>query len=237
MKNTLLIILLGLFIQHGLQAQNTYSGFSGEIIFSFSDVTKYNDGLPTNLRFTMWFHLGKYYHIDFNDVFGIYTGGAIRNIGLITKDETFAVENDPLKSYKIKRRTYTLGVPLAFKLGSFKDDLYIFGGGEYEWAFHYKQKLFEGNDKISKQTGWFSNRVNTFLPSLFTGVQFPGGFNIKFKYYLTNFLNEDFKGNDFNREVDYAEFDETTVYYISISKHLYNKNKDDQESNVSFTAL
>jgi hypothetical protein len=42
------------------------------------------------------------------------------------------------KNYNVIRRQYMLGVPLALKLGSFKDHVYFFGGGEYEVALHLK---------------------------------------------------------------------------------------------------
>ena len=70
-----------------------------------------------------------------------------------------------------------LGVPLAIKLGSFKNHFYFFGGGEYEMAFHLKEKYwtdsFDRSGPKTKSTEWFSSQTPTFLPSLFAGVQFP----------------------------------------------------------------
>lgn len=219
----LLVLFIGLFgFSEATQAQKVYSLSSGELIFSHAEVERFHIHIPVNLRFTMFFHYGKYWHVDFGNHIGLYTGGAIRNVGFITDQENF----------KIKRRSYTLGVPFALKLGMFKDNLFLFAGGEYEMLFHYKQKTFIDNRKI-KMTEWFSNRTNRFLPSVFAGIQFPKGFNIKFKYYLDDFLNPDFEGYDNGVYVDYGSFNITQVYYVSVSKQIrlsdFMKNKPEQE--------
>ena len=129
-----------------------------------------------------------------------------------------------------------LGVPLAIKLGSFKDNFYIYAGGEYELLFHYKQKLFVDGDK-TKYSEWFSDRTNRFLPSVFAGVQFPKGVNLQFKYYLDDFLNRDFRGTDFGVPVSYANY-KTQIYYISLSFNLRNKsfrnNNPDKAQEVNY---
>jgi hypothetical protein len=73
---------------------------------------------------------------------------------------------------KIKRRSYPLAVPLALKFGNMKKDQFFFAGGEYEWTFLYKQKLFIDGEKF-KHREWTSDRVNAFLPSVFAGIQLP----------------------------------------------------------------
>ncbi len=212
MKTTITILLLSLILTCQVQAQKkVYSEHSGEIIFSFADVEYLGQNVPTNMRFTLFLHLGENLHYDFTDNFGMYSGWALRNIGIITED------ND----IKIKRRTYSLGIPLALKFGSFPDHFYFYGGGSYELFFHYKQKLFVDGQKI-KYSEWFSDRTPRFVPALFAGVQFPGGINLKFKYYLSDFLNSNFKGNDFGEIVDYSDFTKTTLYYVSVSFNLRN---------------
>ena len=178
-------------------SQKIYSTSSGEMIFSWADVEYQNDDVPVNLRFTMFFHWGQYWHADFTNNLGFYSGIAIRNVGFITDPSDY-------------------GVPLALKVGAFKENFYLFGGGEYELLFHYKQKLFVDGDK-KKFTEFFSDRTKRFVPSLFAGIQFPKGINLKFKYYMDDFLNEDFIGNDFGDLVDYSNYGQTRVYYISLS--------------------
>jgi hypothetical protein len=99
-------------------------------------------------------------------------------------------------NYKIVRRQYTLGLPLALKLGSFKDHFYAIAHAEYEFAFVYKEKYwtaFDWSGSMLKYNKWFGNQTPLFLPSVFGGLQFPGGINVRFKYYLTDFLNSGYK--------------------------------------------
>jgi hypothetical protein len=185
-----------------------------------------------NVRYTVFFHLGQYIHMDFGDRFGLYSGLGIRNVGMIT-DETLPQTVSTTGAsvlytdYKIIRRQYMLGIPLAIKLGSFKNHFYVFGGGEYEMAFHLKEKFWTGSfdrdGSKTKSKEWFSNQTPTFLPSLFAGIQFPRGVNLKFKYYLTNFLNNDYKlsGNSqegaiFNLS-DLTRYQDSQIFYFSLS--------------------
>jgi hypothetical protein len=190
-----------------------YKENSGEIIFAFSDVEKNGIQIPTKMRFTFFFHAGQNWHLDFTNNLGFFTGYGIRNIGIIT-EEGNAV---------FKRRTYSLGVPLALKMGSFKNHLYVYGGGEYELFFHYKQKQFIDGNK-SKQSEWFSARTKRLAPSFFAGIQFPRGINLKFKYYPENFLNTNFRGYDFGSNVDYSDYNKTQLFYFSLSFSFKNQD-------------
>ncbi len=230
-KNIALLLLLLLGIQVSGQKEERdkrYTRNSGELLFQFSDVTYNNRNISTNLRFTMFFHYGNYVNYDFNNYIGLYSGGAIRNVGFITEDEGHLTV---ASNEKIKRRAYTLGVPLAVKVGNFDKHYWFYAGGEYELLFHYKQKLFVGNDK-TKYTEWFSDRTNLFVPSVFAGIQFPGGIDLRFKYYLDDFLNKDFSGEDFGNPVDYADYEQTQVFYISLSFNIKaSKLKDVVKTN------
>ena len=194
----------------GIKAQDVYTVSGGEVIFQSSQVEKDGNDVNTNLRFTLFLHLGEYLHIDLGDHIGLFSGIGLRNVGLITDQD----------DVKIKYRTYNLGMPLALKLGSFKKNLYLFGGAEYEWMVHFKQKIFESGNK-TKYTSWFSNRTPDFIPSAFVGLQFPAGIQLKFRYYLNDYLNHNFKGEGVNE--DYTVFDKTQVWYISVSFHIRNK--------------
>ena len=232
----LFLIIIGA-INVQIMAQNIYPVTSGEIIFSQSQSSfsqEFMDQYPganlsaNNVRFTVFFHLGQYIHYDFNDKFGLYSGLGIRNVGMIT-DETLPQTvgtTDSYADHKIIRRQYMLGVPLAFKVGSFKKHFYIFGGGEYELAFVMKEKYwtgsFERDGAKTKNVKWFSNQTPAFLPSLFAGVQLPRGVNVRFKYYMTDFLNKDYKissnnnvGSSFNVS-DLSRYQELQIYYVSV---------------------
>lgn len=150
-------------------------------LLSFGNVKEGGEGIHNVPRFTMFFNLGSNYNYDFSNNFGIFTGLNIKNIGLITKNDTA----------KLKRRVYTLGVPLGFKIGNIRDGFFVFFGGEYDLAFNYKEKLFYQGDK-KKFNEWFSDRTPTFMPSVFAGFRFDPGFGIKLQYYPNNFFNKDF---------------------------------------------
>ena len=235
----LAIISLG-FISIPSMAQKVYTETSGELIFSSSQASfskAFTDKYPgaslisNNVRFTCFFHVAQYLHYNFGNNAGLMTGLGIRNIGMIT-DETLPqqVSGDgevPYAGYKIIRRQYTLGLPLALKFGAFDKHLFFYGGGEYEMAFHFKEKYWEGTDDRSgtksKDTEWFSSQTPTFLPSVFGGIQFPYGFNVKFKYYLTDFLNNDYKGNGNSVAgstfdiSDQSRYDASNIFYVSLS--------------------
>jgi hypothetical protein len=133
----------------------------------------------------------------------------------------------PYAGLKIIRRQYTLGLPLALKVGAFDKHIYFYGGGEYEMAFHFKEKYWTGTDDRggtkSKDTEWFSSQTPTFLPSVFGGLQFPYGLNVKFKYYLTDFLNHDYKGNGNSVAgstfdiSDQTRYEDSNIFYVSLS--------------------
>ena len=227
MKRGLLILILTLaFFSSKAQNKNIYMSSGGEIILSGADVNFNGTDVNTNMRFTIFIHIQQQINFNFTDNLGLYTGLSIRNVGLIMEDYYqnvgYDVDNTHInynKNTKIKHRSYTLGFPLAIKVGSFDDNFFAYGGVEYEWMFHYKQKKFIDGGKY-KFTQWNSDRVNTWIPSWFVGLQFPGGFNLKFKYYMNDFLNKDFVGQDFGEDVDYSQFESTGIWYISLSVML-----------------
>lgn len=191
-------------------SQKFYTVSGGEIIFQSALVEQNNNDINTNLRFTAGFHAGEFLHFDLGDFVGVFSGIGLRNVGFITE------END----IRIKYRSFNLGIPLAIKLGSFKKNFYAFGGAEYEWMVHFKQKIFMEDNKY-KNSKWFSNRTPRFIPSAFAGFQFPGGIQVKVKYYLDNFLNHKFDGGDIYN--DYTAFNKTQIWYISLSFMVKHK--------------
>ncbi|MCX2742972.1 hypothetical protein OO013_03795 [Mangrovivirga sp. M17] len=195
---------------------NTYHKIGGELIFQFADVERFGVDLGSPVRFSAVFHINHEWHVDFSNNFGMYFGASIRNIGMITRDEAPYSEEDN----KIKRRAYTIGIPLAFKLGNFDERIFFFGGGELEVPFVYKEKLFIEGDKEAKNTEWFSGKVNPLLPSVFAGFQFPKGTSVKFKYYLNDFLDDSYSGRSFGQEDDFSSFGKSQIFYISISHML-----------------
>jgi hypothetical protein len=168
-------------------AKKMYWLSASEFIFSGGSVAGKGGPDTTELnvnpivRFTCFFHLQEQFHIDFNEHIGMYTGLGIRNVGMI---------NDLNDTIKVKQRAYSLGVPIALKLGSLPDHFNIALGAELELFFHYKQKVFYDDEKF-KKTEWFSNKVNIVNPSVFLDIHSGKGVYVRFKYYLIDFLVED----------------------------------------------
>lgn len=137
------------------------------------------------MRFAPWFNIQFYNNWDGRNT-GFFAGFTIRNIG-------FIYEND--NNEKWKSRTYNLGVPVGFKWGDM-NGTFMYLGYELELPIHYKEKYFTGETKQEKFTVWFSDRVSTFTHAGFLGFNFKHGFNVKFKYYFTEFFNPDFDNSD-----------------------------------------
>lgn len=229
MKRTILLLALALaFFTVDAQKKHIYHSGGSEIIFSGSDINFNGTVVNNNVRFTLFFHTQQHVNVDLNNNIGLFAGLAIRNVGLIMEDRfQFLGISDPdhpdAGDYtKIKHRSYSLGFPLGIKVGNLDKNFFVYAGGEYEWMFHYKQKKFVDGQKF-KFTEWTSDRVNPWIPSIYAGVQFPGGFNLKFKYYLDNFLNPDFQGRDFGVDVDYSQFESSNIFYVSLSIFINKK--------------
>jgi hypothetical protein len=209
MKKLISIFVLVLLFTTSKAQVNNYSTSSGELIFSFADYKINGEQINTPVRFTCFFHMGIFEHFDFSDKVGIYTGGAIRNVGFTsTNGDTM-----------IKRRNYYIGIPLAIKIGNLKNDNYVYGGVEGEFALNYKEKLFVSEEKINKFNVWFSDRTNAFMPSAFVGLNFKSGVNLKFKYYLKDFYNKNFTTGG----VKIYDQVESQMFYFSLSLNLRNK--------------
>ncbi|MEZ5172907.1 MAG: hypothetical protein R2850_05235 [Bacteroidia bacterium] len=177
--------------------QKSYLASVSEVILSAGNLGKtsiYPDGVilfapvPQETsqpipRFSAFLHFGEQIHLNFVNAIGMYTGFGFRNIGMINR------LND---SIKVKQRVYSFGIPLALKLGDMGKKRYAAFGAEVEFFFNYKQKTFLGSgrgDKVEKFNEWVSNRTNLLQPSVFAEFCFGKGSYLRFRYYLTDFLN------------------------------------------------
>jgi hypothetical protein len=223
MKNFFsLLVSFGCFITFASgQSSPIYYSASGEMIFSWADME--DDGQEANslMRWAPVFNIQAFANKDVNKSFGLFSGLAIRNVGYIYDDY-----RDPTNQlvYKKKFRTYNLGIPFGFKVGNLSK-LFFYGGYEIEFPFVYKEKTFDDGDKIDKISGWFSNRPESFQHGVLAGIQFPEGINLKFKYYFSEFHNQDFtdsagikpyeglKSNVFYFAMSYMMFQDVKTYY------------------------
>jgi hypothetical protein len=215
-KRIFLSVILMFALLAGSHAQEkTVKYFSGgtEFIFNFASID--NDGVEGGnvMRFTGFLNLQGNFNFDFNKSFGVFTGLSLRNVGFIYNDQSTGL--------KKKYRTYNVGIPFGFKLGSMNRTL-LFAGYEIEFPTNYKEKTFQNEVKMDKFNVWFSNRVPVFYNTVFVGMQFKYGFSLKFKYYLTNFFNQSFTEVQTNGvQVQPYEDVDVRMFYFSLSFNLF----------------
>jgi len=194
-----------------------YFSSGGELIFSFANVEYMGNNDGSILRFSPVFNIQSYFNYDPNDYFGLFTGFAIRNVGFIYD----LPDSDIRKKY----RTYNFGIPFGVKLGRM-NRTFLYGGYELELPFHYKEKTFVDGKKEDKLTVWFGNRTAPVMHSLFLGIQLPYKANLKFKYYLTGFFNQDFRTTDSAGQAVFPYADiQANVFYIALSFNIL-RNKE-----------
>lgn len=218
-----IIVAVLLIISANLSAQSKiYTTSCFEFLFQNGQVTKDGVNPDQNMRFTVWFNYTQQGHVDFNQNLGMYTGLSIKNVGFITENEIIKSTNDlgvqiestPYET--IKRRMYTIGIPLALKFGALDKNFYVYGGGEVGLALAYKEKRFESGVK-KKKTSFLGSETNLFQPSVFAGIQLPGGLNVQYRLFLDNMLDQNYgRGTEF----DQSGFSKSVVQYISLCFNL-----------------
>jgi hypothetical protein len=184
------------------------------MIFGTSFLTKTGYSRETTpLRFTMFLHLGFTYNYDFNNYSGIYTGLDLKNIGFTEKESGFT----------IKRRVYTLGIPLGLRFGNMSRRKYVFLGGGVDFAINYKEKQWGNGTKKEKFNEWFSDRSKLVMPYVFLGYCHRG-LTLKAQYYPGNFLNEDFTENVSGAPFKpYAGYEKTNLLLFSVGFDMHFK--------------
>jgi hypothetical protein len=213
-------IIIGTFIfllaAQGVYSQGTrfYGSSSGEMIFSFAVIDQDGEDQGSVMRWTPFFNVQGYANLDFANTFGLFTGLGIRNVGFIYDSTT---------SVRKKFRTYNLGIPVGIKIGKL-DFMFLFAGYEIEFPFHYKEKRFE-NEIKEKFSVWFSERVEPIQHTLMAGIQFPYGTSVKFKYYLTNFHNQDYVETIDGEPIKPYYDLKTNVFYFSIAWNMFSNPK------------
>jgi hypothetical protein len=201
----ILVLLPGI-----IQAQDDkiYTTTSGELIFSFASINEAGDEGGGIMRFSPVINIQNWLNYDKSEKLGFFTGLSVRNVGFI-----YDVDETTRKKY----RTYNVGIPVGVKIGNLSDK-FLFFGYELEIPVNYKEKTFIDEDKDDKKNIWFTDRVPTINHSLMAGVQLPYGATIKFKYYLTNFFDEDFEASD-GQGGTYKPYQnlDVNIFYFSLS--------------------
>lgn len=192
--------------ERAYRPQRVYLTWGGDgALLSFARMQEGGQHVRNIPRFSAFFHLGQNINYNFNHHFGVFTGFSIKNIGLI---------NDANDSVRLKRRVYTLGIPVGFKIGNLRRyGLFFFAGGAYDLAFNYKEKQFLNGRKQHKFNQWFSDRTPLLMPSFFAGFRASPGFGVKVQYYPNNFFNQEYtKGNT----APYRDL-EAKLFFVTLS--------------------
>lgn len=224
MKKHILLSILICFVWN-VQAQDLvpiptktksiYSNWVADLSFQVANkqlATETEDEIAVRtIIFTNFTHLT---HFNFSNNFGLTAGLGLRNIGIRARNETI---NEELYKRTI-RRVYTANASLAVKLGSFSKHCFMYGGGEYDMAFHFRQRLKKKSTSTVKQGEWFSNATDRFLPSVFVGVQLPKGLNLKCSYYFNDLFNKNYSGKIDNFPV----YTQSQIITIAVSYQYRN---------------
>src|SRR4051812_27856827 len=206
------------FGQSKTNPSQTYVTSGGEFIFSLANIEQNGSSENSTLRFSPVVNFQLMLNKDMSKKFGLFTGLGVRNVGYIINDYK---DSSTAVGYKKKFRSYNLGIPVGFKVGNL-DKTFFYAGYEVELAVAYKEKTYDGGDKVDKITGWFSSRQEIFQHGFLAGVQFPYGANLKFKYYLSEFHNRDYVNNAGAKPYSGLK---TNIYYFSLCFFLF-KNLD-----------
>lgn len=211
MKRTLILFLAFAVFSTIAKAQGDFcTTTGGEMIFSFATIDNNGNQNGNIMRWSPVFNFQFYGNYDINKNIGLLFGGAIRNVGFI-----YDVPDG--SGIKKKFRNYDFGIPVGIKIGNMKK-AFFFAGYEIEFPFNYKEKTFESERKTDKFNVWFSKRVPTYYHTVFAGIQFPYGISLKFKYYLSEFFNQDYTDNQDNQPYKGLK---ANVFYFSLSTSLF----------------
>jgi hypothetical protein len=209
----LLVTFLSLAVYSYSQSK-TYTTTGLEMIFSFANIEDNGVQASSIIRWAPVLNIQTMLNHDLGKKFGLFTGLAVRNVGYIYGDY-----KDPSNEaiYKKKFRSYNLAIPVGIKIGNL-DHMFIYGGYEAELPFLYKEKTFDGGDKIDKITGWFSPREEQFQHGFLVGIQFPYGMNLKFKYYLSEFHNTSYVDGSGYKPYEGLN---SHIFYFSLNGYMF----------------
>lgn len=213
-KTFTLTIILSFFAGFYCQAQmpkrptqKVYTSTDFDIFLLSTSVLEKTgmDSKLTPVRFTAIPFLGLNVNYDFSSRVGLYTGLNIKNIGFIEKSKN--------PDSTIKRRIYTIGVPLGLKIGKIKYGNYVILGVGADLPFNYREKGFTDRGNKTKFNEWFSDRTPRIMPYAFIGAHLNPVLTFKLQYYPSNFLNQDYKTvNTSGAEVKpYAAYKVSTI--------------------------
>ena len=216
-RTSLLLFFLALAIGQATAQDSTavktwYELSGSEFILSFGDVRSNGQKLDNDPRLSGFLHFNYQLHYDYTPSYGIYSGLSLLNVGF-TNHLPLANGDNLL----LKQRSYSLGIPLAFKWGNMQKRNYLAAGAYLEYMFQYKQKAYY-NDNKTKTDDWFPTQVRPFNSSVFVELHQADGFYLRFKYYLSDFLANKDLSVTVPGTADVVSFrpEKSSLYYVSI---------------------
>ncbi|MEZ5018077.1 MAG: hypothetical protein R2800_13545 [Flavipsychrobacter sp.] len=224
-----------LYYTHNIgKTKKVYFGndFDGAIISTAIQSNSLGNPAVGTPRFTYFFHLGFNMHVDVSNSVGLYTGIGVKNIGFIEKTSRTAIPFNTAKDSTIKRRVYTVGLPLGLKIGNLKKRNYVIVGGGVDFPINYREKGFVKRNDKDKFNEWFSDRTAKVMPYVFAGFSVDPGIIFKVQYYPTNFMNPNYVQANTNFisplvvTTPYAAYDiQLLLFSIGFDIHYRNKVK------------
>lgn len=203
-------------------AKRSYLSGGSEIAFQSALLDVNGSDKGAVIRFAPVVNVQQYVNRDFSDKFGMFFGLSVNNTG-------FIYDAGDSTNSRLKFRTYNLGLPVGFKIGTMNKGLF-FVGYSIEWAFNYKEKLFINEDKEDKLVVWGSDRVEPWQQSVMAGFQLGNGTTLKVKYYFTNFHNKDYtetqQVNGVNVQVKPYDGLNANVLQLSLGFALFQDEAD-----------
>lgn len=227
MSKLLIIVFLSVVAAGQAKAQDStavrtwYEMSGSEFIVAYGDVRSQGQKLDNEARLSGFLHFNHQLHYDYTPAFGLYSGLSLVNVGF--------ANNIPLANgdkMLLKQRSYSLGVPLAFKLGNMPKRRYLALGVQPEYFFHYKQKALYKEEK-TRESKWFSDEVRPFNTSVFAELHTAKGFYVRFRYYLNDFLSDRETSLTVPGSSDVVSFrpDKSGLYYMSFGWTLKVRKK------------
>ncbi len=187
-----------------------------EIPFEWASIDNEGDNSGSIVRFAPVINIQTLFNIDPSKAIGFITGIGVRNVGFIY--------DVPQQSVRKKYRTYNIAVPIGVKIGDMTRT-FVYTGYEIEFPFSYKEKTFVNEIKEDKFVVWFSDRVPVLYNSVFVGINLNKVLNLKFKYYFTNFHNQDYTATENGEAVQPYKNLNANVFYISLNIGLFKNVK------------
>lgn len=210
-----LVSIFGL-AQHTFCQSKLYNTYGAEMLFSFANIDDNGNEANSIVRWAPVLNLQSNLNKDLSERFGLFTGLSLRNVGY-TYDNYLDPETQDI--YKKKFRTYNLGIPVGIKIGNLSE-FFVFAGYEIELPFAYKEKTYRDGAKINKTITWFSDRSQRIQHGFMLGAQLTTGANITFKYYLSEFHNQDYVDADGFKPYEGLT---SNIFYLSLGFMMFRE--------------